>query len=79
MDQHCDRNGFERVPGWGKAQILGEQKFHNFFQVFQVSHDMNISTVQHRNMYGCYLTKKHAYSCGKVITLKTGNVKLTSS
>lgn len=45
MDQHCDRNGSERVPGWGKAQILGEQKFHNFFQVFQVSHDMNALTL----------------------------------
>lgn len=66
MDQHCDRNGFESVAGWVKVQIPAEQEFQNF-QVFQVSNNRNHTTVQRQNMYGNYLTKKHAYSCGKVI------------
>lgn len=65
MDQHCDRNGFERVAGWVKVQIPAEQEFQNF-QVFQGSDDRNALT------HNCTALKhvwalSDLYSCGKVI------------
>lgn len=60
MDQHCDRNGFERVAGWVKVQIPAEQEFQNF-QVFQVIDYRNVLT------HNC-TAPKHVWALSDLVT-----------